>query len=88
MSDEDLRDTYIKSVLNDVGAVLSGKDLMLLQNTMYTKFEGFTLTRTCKELVVDDGNNADIIKRFFIAKKIEGLSERSYRFIFIICVQP
>lgn len=33
MPDEDLRDTYIKSVLNDVGTVLSGKDLMLLQNT-------------------------------------------------------
>lgn len=58
MPDEDLRDTYIKSVLNDVGTVLSGKDLMLLQNTMYAKFEGFTLARTCKELVVDDGNNA------------------------------
>lgn len=82
MPDEDLRDTYIKSVLNDVGTVLSGKDLMLLENTMYAKFEGFTLARTCKELVVDDGNNADIIKRFFIAKKIEGLSERSLQVYF------
>lgn len=82
MSDEDLRDVYIKSVLNEVGTVLSGKDLLLVQNAMCAKFEGFTLTRTCKDLVVDDGSNADIIKKFFIAKKIEGLSEKSLRVYF------
>ena len=48
MPDEDLRDTYIKSVLNDVGTVLSGKDLMLLQNTMYANLRDLPLREHAK----------------------------------------
>lgn len=82
MADKDLRDEYVKSVLNEIGAALPSEYLILVQNTLYAKLDGFTITRTCKELVVDDNNDADIMKKFFIAKKIEGLSEKSLQVYF------
>lgn len=82
MPNNDVRDEYVKSVINEIGSVLSSEHLILVQNTMYAKLDGLAITRACKELIVDDDNNVEIIKKFFIAKKIEGLSDKSLRTYF------
>ncbi len=80
----DRRDTYIKAVINDMGPHLAGEQLQLLRDVLYTHAEGLDITSSCKSLVVNTDTNSDIVKRFVVEKKIQGLSEKSIKFYFDI----
>ncbi len=83
MDDEfrvDRRDAYIRLVLSDMGPYLVAEQLQKLQDSLYKRTQGFCITTACKELTVNLDTNVDIIKRFLITKKIQGLSDKSLKY--------
>lgn len=80
----DRRDTYIRQVLNDMGPYLAAEQLQLLRDALYTRIDGLEVTASCKALTVNFDTNVDILKQFVVAKKIQGLSEKSIKYYFAI----
>ena len=78
----DKRDAYVQMVLNDMGPYLSAEQLQLLRDTLYTSTKNIEITSSCKALTVNLDTNVDIVKRFIVAKKIQGLSEKTLKYYF------
>lgn len=76
----DKRDAYIRMVVNDMGAYISAEQLQHLQDVLYKRVEGFDITDSCKSLSINLDTNAEILKRFIVVKKIQGLSDKTLKY--------
>lgn len=76
----DARDKYVELVTSSMNTELNIDQLRLLRNVMYASMDGIDISFvTEKALALNQNDNINIIKNFYLAKRIQGLSEKTIK---------
>jgi len=73
----DTKESFYGDLTEALYGVIPTEQIQKVMDVVSTQLSQYDLTVKPHEVVVYDGGDADMIKRFFIAKATEGLTERS-----------
>lgn len=74
------KDIFVLDVIADMGELLTTEQLEELKATLYIQLKPYTVSKITTEIVPYSGGNDELLKKFFIAKQVEGCSEKTLRY--------
>jgi len=78
LDNEDMKDELINQITASVWERVGAEHAKIVQQTLYVFLTGYELRKSCTEVVVQNHDEtAELIKRFLIAKKIKGCTDRT-----------
>lgn len=76
----DARDKYVELVTSCMSKQLDAEQLRALKNAMYASMDGININFVTERAVtINQNDNIEIIKNYYLAKRIQGLSEKTIK---------
>lgn len=74
-----MKEEFINKVCGSMASIIDGNQLAFLRNILYSNLDQYNLVPVKNE-IVEYTSDDDILKMFIVAKKIDGLSDKSLYF--------